>query len=211
MDWKGRLVVVLCLFCAFTGVAVAAGGPLGIDYRLSYDNSGIYKRSYQHDLIYAMVAGELGGALWFGGKSRLGRTFWQAVDSSALAAGSTFVLKRVFQRTRPEQENNPDPNKWFQGCCNNLSFPSGEVAGVTSIVTPFILEYHRQQPWIWGLELLPVYDAEARMKTWGHWQTDVLGGFVLGTFTGYLAHERKMPFLLSVLPHGFMVGLHERF
>ncbi len=211
MRWKRTLLLVVCLCCMYPAGAVAAGGPLGIDYRLSYDNSGIYKRSYQKDFMDALIAGELGGALWFGGKSRLGRTFWQAVDSSALAAGSTFVLKRIFQRTRPEQERTADPNKWFQGCCNHLSFPSGEVAGVTSIVTPFILEYRHQHPWIWGLELLPAYDAEARMKTWGHWQTDVLAGFALGTFTGYLAHERKTPFLLSVLPGGFMVGLHERF
>jgi undecaprenyl-diphosphatase len=58
--------------------------------------------------------------------------------------------------------------------------------------------------------LLPVYDAIARVKTWGHWQTDVLAGLALGSGVGYLMHEREMPLTLSVLPHGFAVGLSKR-
>jgi membrane-associated phospholipid phosphatase len=54
-----------------------------------------------------------------------------------------------------------------------------------------------------------VYDAIARMKVQAHWQTDVLAGYALGTAAGYFAHARNNPFILSVLPHGFTVGLHK--
>ena len=36
--------------------ATAGGGPLGIDHRLHYDNSGIWKRSNQEILIYGTIA-----------------------------------------------------------------------------------------------------------------------------------------------------------
>jgi undecaprenyl-diphosphatase len=61
------------------------------------------------------------------------------------------------------------------------------------------------------LELLPLYDAIARVKVHAHWQTDVLAGFALGTGTAYFAHTRESPIILGVLPHGFMLGLKAKF
>ncbi len=197
-------IVAACL----SAQAWAGSGPLGIDHRWNYDNSGIWNRSLQKDLIGALILGEVGGALWEGGDTRLGRTFWQAIDSSVLAGVSTDVLKHVFTRARPAQTS--DPNQWFQGS-GHYSFPSGEVASVTAIVTPFVMEYHEDHPAVYALELLPLYDGLARMKVQGHWATDVLGGFALGTATSYWAHGRDSPFLLNLLPHGFSVGLRQRF
>jgi membrane-associated phospholipid phosphatase len=188
--------------------ASASGGPLGIDHRLGYDDSGIWKRSYQTDLLGVMVVGELAGGIWEGGETRLGKTFWQSIDSSALAGISAQGLKYAFTRSRPSQTD--DPNKWFQGG-SHYSFPSGEVAAVSAIVTPFVLEYRQDNPAVYALELLPIYDGIARMKVQGHWQTDVLAGFALGGLTGYYAHNRGSPFILGVLPHGFTVGLHKQF
>ena len=59
--------------------------------------------------------------------------------------------------------------------------------------------------------MLPAYDAVARMKTWGHWQTDVLAAWALGTGFGIYAHSRQTPFFLGFMPHGIMVGLHTTF
>ncbi|HVA55901.1 MAG TPA: phosphatase PAP2 family protein [Gammaproteobacteria bacterium] len=187
---------------------VGVGNLLGIDHRLNYTDSGIWKRSSQLDLEYGVVLTEIGGALWYGGESRVGRTFWQSIDASAFSALTVQVLKYSFSRARPYQS--ASPNHWFQGSCCQ-SFPSGEVTLQASFVTPFILEYHQQDPWVWGLEALPLYDALARMKTQGHWQTDVLSGWALGTAFGIFAHNRKMPFFLSVMPHGIMVGWHTSF
>jgi hypothetical protein len=195
----GLLVLILYAAQAFGG---------GIDHVVSYDNSGIWKRSNQQALIYALVGGEVAGAIWLGGEDRLGKTFWQAIDSSALGAATSEAMKHVFTRSRPDQS--PDPNLWFQGG-GHYSFPSGEVTAVTAIVTPFVLEYAHDHPAVYALELLPAYDMIARVKIHAHWQTDVLAGFALGTGTGYLAHTRDSPVILGVLPHGFMVGIHAQF
>ncbi len=205
-----RLCSFLVLVAAFTlpRPAGAASGPLGIDHRLTYDNSGIWKRQHQLDLMYAMVGGELGIGLWEGGGTTLGRTSWQAVDATVMAAVSAQALKYTFTRERPSHTDNP--NRWFQGG-SNFSFPSGEVTTVAAIVTPYVLQYREEHPWIYGLEVLPAYDAVARMKVHGHWQTDVLGGFVLGSALGWFAHSLDEPISLRVLPGGFSVGLRKRF
>lgn len=199
------LRAALALFACAAQVH-AAGGPLGIDHRLNRDEHGIWSRSNQLRLEKAMIAGELALALWEGGETRLGRTTWQAVDSSVIAAVATEAAKKSFGRERPYQSD--DPNRFFHG---GQSFPSGEVALASSVVTPFVLEYGSDAPAVYLLELLPAYDAVARMKSQAHWQTDVLAAFALGTATGWYAHSREQPFTLTVLPHGFMLGIRKQF
>lgn len=199
---------IACVLLVVCGGAWARGGPLGIDHTLTYDNDGIISRKAQllvEDMTLVTLAA---GALWEGGNSRLGRTYWQAVDASALGAVTSTAMKAVFTRSRPIQSGNPD--LWFQGK-GHYSFPSGEVTFVSAAITPFVLEYGEEHPAVYALELLPAYDAIARMKVGGHWQTDVLAGFALGTAAGYLAHQRDNPWLLGVLPGGFAVGLKVRF
>jgi membrane-associated phospholipid phosphatase len=188
-------------------LALAGGGPLGIDHRLTYDNSGIWARSNQTALIYSMI-GVVGlGSLWEGGETRLGKTFWQSVDAGVFSGVASVGLKYIFSRERPSQTS--DPGRWFTG--HGQSFPSGEVTTTSALVTPFVVEYGRDHPAVYALELLPIYDGIARMKVWGHWQTDVLAGFALGTAAGYLLHRPETPVILSVLPHGFMIGFRKRF
>jgi undecaprenyl-diphosphatase len=175
----------------------------GIDHRLDFDQSGIWQRHYQQGLLDTLIVGEVAGALWEGGDNELGRTFWQSIDSSALAGVSSQALKYAFTRARPIQGNNP--HLWFQGT-GHYSFPSGEVTGVTSIVAPFMLEYGPQHPLVYALAALPLYDGVARMKSQAHWQTDILASLALGTATAYYAHQRESPLILGVLPHGFEVG-----
>ena len=124
-----------------------------------------------------------------------------------MTAGITSeILKRSFSRVRPIDSQN-NPNLWFKGN-GNESFPSGEVTAVSSIVTPFVLEYADEQPALYALEALPVYDAIARMKVHAHWQTDVIAGFALGTTAGWLMHKNKdKPYILRIMPHGIYVGL----
>lgn len=200
--------MLVCALAFWSAGASAGGGFLGIDHRLNPDNSGIWNRNIQNALIYTLVGTEIIGAVWEGGETRLGKTFWQSIDSSAIGAGSAEAMKHIFTRSRPSQGNNP--NAWFQGG-SHYSFPSGEVTTVTAIITPFVLEYRHDYPAVYALELLPLYDAVARMKSQAHWQTDVLAGFALGTLAGYYAHSRDSPLILSVLPGGFMVGLHKKF
>lgn len=211
----GPRAVVSLLSVALTTVliaeptpVVAARGPLGIDHLVTYDSSGIWKRSTQKDLAYGLIAGEVAGALWEGGDTRLGKTFWRSVDASVIGGVSSTALKYAFTRPRPSQ--NPNPDKFFAGH-GHYSFPSGEVTLAASVVTPFVLEYGQDHPWVYGLEAIPLYDAVARVKAHGHWQSDVLVGWALGTAAGWYAHSRKTPFMLEVLPDGFRVGLRARF
>lgn len=180
----------------------------GIDHEVGFDQSGIWARSYQTDLEIGVVAVEVAGALWFGNDEPLGHTFWQTIDASALSGVTALAMKRAFGRARPEQGN--DPNRWFKGSCCE-SFPSGEVTLQASFVTPFIANYAHQHPWVWALEILPIYDAEARLKSHAHWQTDVLAGWVLGTGFGYWSSTRAIPLSVQILPRGLSVGFSKRF
>jgi len=203
-----RRAALGCALILHLAIACAGGGPLGIDHKITYDNSGIWKRSNQLLLEDLTIVTVVGGSLWEGGDSRLGNTFWRSLDSSVLGAVSSTAMKEIFTRERPTQTD--DPDKWFQGQ-GHYSFPSGEVTLISSAITPFVLEYGKDEPAVYALELLPLYDAIGRMKQQAHWQTDVLAGFALGTATGYYAQKRDSPFILGVLPGGFEVGLKTRF
>jgi undecaprenyl-diphosphatase len=212
---RAAAAVSLCAALVLPSPA-RGGGPLGIDHRWGYDDSGLWRRSNQRVLLDTLVGGEILCGVVEGGQTRFGNTCWRAIDSSLIAGASAQVLKYVFTRARPIQGN--DPNAWFQGG-SHYSFPSGEVAAVTSIVTPFVLEYGlghgaadgSRQPAVWALEALPLYDAVARMKVQAHWQTDVLAGFAIGAAAAGWAHARDQPLVLGVMPHAIVVGLRHRF
>jgi hypothetical protein len=208
MGTRLQVMKMARMVAASLALAVATAGAGGIDHRLTYDNSGIWSHNVELAVMDTMIAGEIACGVWEGGETRLGNTCWQAVDSSAVSAVLAQAGKYIFTRARPSQTDNP--NLWFQGH-GNYSFPSGEVTAVTSIVTPFILQYGQEYPATYALALLPLYSGVARMKEWGHWQTDVLASWALGGVTGYWAFTRDTPLILSVLPHGFMVGLHGQF
>ena len=197
-----------CVAILASANALASGGPLGIDHRIHYDDSGIWKRSNQDVLIYGTLATVVGGALAFGDQDKLGDTFWRSVDALAVSGVATQGMKLAFQRERPSQTS--DPNRFFEGI-HAESFPSGEVAAISAAVTPFMVNYGPDHPAVYALAVLPVYDAVARMKAHGHWQSDVLVGAALGTGVGLWAAHRNSPLIIGWLPGGFQVGFVHRF
>jgi hypothetical protein len=188
--------------------AAAGSGPFGIDHELPLDQNGIWARKYQNGLETGVVALELAGSLWFGNDNELGHTFWQTVDASTISGVGAQLLKYGFGRARPSQGG--DPNLWFKGS-HDQSFPSGEVTLQASFVTPFIANYARENPWIWSLEVLPLYDAFGRLKSQAHWQSDVIAGWALGTAVGYWSTTRTTPLSVQILPRGLSVGIYKRF
>lgn len=188
--------------------ADAGSGPFGIDHELPLDQHGIWARKYQNGLEYGVLAVEVAGSLWLGNDNELGHTLWQTVDASVISGISAQVLKYAFGRARPSQGDNP--NQWFKGS-GYQSFPSGEVTLQASFVTPLIVNYARKNPWIWSLEILPVYDAFARMKSRAHWQSDVIAGWALGSAVGYWSTTRDTPLSVQILPGGLSVGYYKRF
>ncbi|HWU77707.1 MAG TPA: phosphatase PAP2 family protein [Rhodanobacter sp.] len=195
-------------FTLFPAVVLASGGPLGIDHRIHYDNSGIWKRSNQTALMYGSVITAVGGALTFGDQDKLGDTFWRSVDALVVTSVGTEGLKLTFQRERPSQTS--DPDRFFAGT-RAQSFPSGEVAAISAAITPFVVNYGHDHPAVYALALLPAYDAVARVKTRGHWQSDVLLGAAIGTGVGLWATHRHSPLILGWLPGGFQVGFIHHF
>jgi hypothetical protein len=203
-----QLVRLLFLLSLAVPAARADNGLFNIDHVVTYDQSGIWARKYQKALETGVILTEIGGALWLGNDDRLGHTFWQTIDSSVISGVAAQGLKLIFSRARPDQGG--DPDKWFQGSCCE-SFPSGEVTLQASFVTPLIVNYYKDTPWIWGLEILPVYDALARLKSHAHWQTDVIAGWALGTGVGYWSTRWKTPLSVQVLPRGLSIGFSKRF
>lgn len=186
-----------------------AGGLFGFDRFDEREDSGIWRRGNQRALEAVLLTGVVGTALWEGTDSRLGKTSWQAIDATLATAVATEAMKRVFQRPRPAQD--PDPNHWFRGSGNH-SFPSGEVAMVTSIVTPYIYAYHEEHPAVWALAAAPAYMAYARMASQAHWFSDVVAGAAIGAGLGYWASRREQPLVLVVAGrHGTFVGWHTKF
>jgi len=205
-----RLFVVLLSLATLVGGsnAYAAGGPFGIDHRLHYDNSGIWNRNNQKALMYGSILTVGVGALALGDDSKLGDTFWRSVDSMVITGVAATGMKYTFRRERPSQT--ASPNQWFKSS-KAQSFPSGEVAAISAAVTPFIANYGQDHPAVYALALLPAYDAVARMKVRGHWQSDVLVGAALGTGIGIWSARRHSPLILGWLPGGFQVGFVHRF
>lgn len=207
--WPGARTSRVALWIALLAWVLAPPcAHAGLDHVVPLDQSGIWARSYQQGLEYGVIGLTVGGALWLGNDNELGHTFWQTLDSTVISSVAAEGLKKAFSRARPDQGGNP--NRWFQGgCCE--SFPSGEVTLQASFVTPFIVNYARQEPWVWALEILPAYDAAARLKSQAHWQTDVIAGWALGSAIGYWSTTRRVPLSVQILPRGLSVGFYKRF
>ena len=197
------------LLCAFASHSIAdSSGPLGLDHRLNLDISGIWAGSNQKTIEYGSALLVLGGAIYEGNDTRLGKTLWKSVDAMLLGDASAAVAKAIFRRQRPIDGNDPDA---FFKSGSNRSFPSGEMTHITAIVTPFILEYQKDTPEIWLLTALPAYVGIARLKAQAHWQTDILASAALGASIGYFVFQHGDSWSASVLPSGFSVGYRKRF
>ncbi len=206
-----RRFLFLCAFfvaCSTAAPLAKAGGPFGIDHLVAYDNSGIWSRNNQKILIGATIVTVIGGSLALGDQDKAGDTFWRSLDSMAVSAAVAQGGKWIFQRARPSETD--DPDEFFKGT-KYQSFPSGEVAAISGAVTPFVVAYGRDHPAAYALELLPLYDSIARVKVHGHWQSDVLVGWGIGTAAGIWAEHRQSPLILGWLPHGFAVGFVHHF
>jgi len=65
----------------------------------------------------------------------------------------------------------------------------------------------------WGVlaaGTLLVYDSVARMKTRGHWLSDVIAGTAIGAGTGYFMEKRPQSLIVSTLPGGVFIGYSKR-
>lgn len=200
--------LVLALLCLTPPVWAGGRGLFGLDRYDELEDVGIWSRSNQKRLDALVIGGVISMALWEGTESASGRLWWQTMDSIALSAVATETLKRITQRKRPAQSE--DPNEFFAGS-KFKSFPSGETALMAAAVTPVILARADENPWNWAWLALPAYMGRARMASQGHWLSDVLAGAALGATSGWMASKREHPLMLGLTRDGVFIGIRERF
>jgi undecaprenyl-diphosphatase len=206
MKWIPRAFALL--FVPFATASFASCGWSHVDPMWSYDASGPWNPKAYRSLVDLLTVANLAGDVWEGSDSRLGRTLWQATDSMLITTAAEEVGKHVFTRARPNEGG--DPCLWFQGG-SHYSFPSGEAAFAAGLVTPYVLEYGRDNPMAYSLLALPLYVGIGRLKNQAHWQTDVIAGWAIGGLSGWYSHGRETPWTVQVLPRGLTVGYRRSF
>ena len=92
-----------------------------------------------------------------------------------------------------------------------MSFFSGHVSGMTALVTPYILEYQEDYPWVSLLWAFPLHQMGGRIKAQAHWQSDVIVGALVGFASGYWAHKRESPLILYFDSDKVVMGLKHKF
>jgi undecaprenyl-diphosphatase len=208
MQIKKAALLLTGLILIAPGCGAQNCGWSRVDHRVSFDASGAWNPNVYRSLVGALTVAEIGGAVWEGAETRLGKTMWQGIDSQIIAGVTANVSKFIFTRERPSTTDNPC--LWFQGG-SNYSFPSGEASVAAALVTPYVLEYGDENPATYALILLPIYVGAGRIKNQAHWQTDVLAGWGIGGLSGWYAHGRNVPIMVELLPHGFAVGYKGQF
>lgn len=124
-----------------------------------------------------------------------------------MAAVSSQVLKHIFHRHRPSQDNPPNPYLWegpFKGW-EYTAFPSGHTTAAFAIAS-MMSKVYKDKIWVGvlsytlatGVGLSRVYDNV-------HWPTDVLIGAALGYAIGqtvYSIMSNKSKFSMGVSDTG---------
>lgn len=141
-----------------------------------------------------------------GNESKFGKTVWKSMDALIISAIATDALKRTFNRVRPADRHlYGGKDTWFKD--GNHSFPSGHVSSVAAIVTPFVLEYQDENPWVHALWLLPIHQMLGRYNDNRHHISDVIAGFGVGFISGYIANKMDTPMFLTFTDDGVYGGL----
>ena len=153
---------IVASLCLLPAIASASGSF--IDHRVNKDTSGIY--SLTDAVPVALAVASAGCALWEGTEDKLGKTCWESGESIAIGGVSAVALQYITRRESPSSTD--DPGHWFTGGGRG-SFPSLHVTATTAAVTPVILRYVHDDPWVASLALLPAYEMVARVKAQEHW------------------------------------------
>jgi membrane-associated phospholipid phosphatase len=203
MPMNGRVTLLTGLLLLAPACNAQHCGWSHVDHRVPYNASGIWNPNAYSGAVAALTVAQLGGAVWEGAETRFGKTMWQGLDSQIIAGATATVGKAIFTRARPSTTDNPC--LWFQGGSND-SFPSREAAVAAALVTPYVIEYGRENPAAFALLVLPLYVGMGRIRNQAHWQSDVIAGWAVGGLSGWYAHGRDVPITIELLPHGFAVG-----
>ena len=97
-----------------------------------------------------------------------------------------------------------------EGAAGNRRAPvvtgDGEVMLQTSFVAWFIAKHADKDSSVRSREVLPAYDAAARVTEGANGQSDVLARWTRSSTFGYFAGGNQRPLFRNVLPHGYLGG-----
>ncbi|SMF10801.1 PAP2 superfamily protein [Pseudogulbenkiania subflava DSM 22618] len=120
------------------------------------------------------------GAAMMLGNDRFSNTGLIALQSAAVAGGSSLLIKQAVNRSRPE----PDSGHWATQSAgkskSDSSFPSNHAAMAFALATPFAEEY--DAPWLYGVATASSLGRTAQRK---HWLSDTVAGGLIGYVAGH--------------------------
>lgn len=135
----------------------------------------------------ALFLGTWGYASLIGSHTGEGEA-WNMLESGGLSLVSTYALKYVVRRPRPDATT--DPNHWFGG---GTSFPSEHVTAAFAVGTVLAESGNPEYRWIrrtigYGVGIGTAY---LRMKHNAHWLSDTVAGAALGMATAHFVMNRS--------------------
>jgi membrane-associated phospholipid phosphatase len=116
------------------------------------------------------------------------REAWNMVEAGGLASVTTYALKFVAARERPDQTS--DPNKWRAG---GSSFPSFHAAAAFAVGSVLAESGNDEYRWIrrfLGYGAIAGFTAYERLKHNAHWLSDDVAGAAIGGATAHFVLER---------------------
>jgi membrane-associated phospholipid phosphatase len=119
------------------------------------------------------------------------RETWAMIEAGGLSVATTFVLKFVAARERPDQTD--DPNKWR---ANGSSFPSLHATAAFAVGTVLAESGNDDDRWVrrlLGYGAVAGFTAYERLKHNAHWLSDDVAGAAVGGSTAYYVMQRNYP------------------
>ena len=114
-----------------------------------------------------------------GAAMMLSNTGLIALQSAAVAGGSSLLIKQAVNRARPEADNGHWSTQAAGQSKSDSSFPSNHAAVAFALATPFAEEY--DAPWLYGAAAAASLGRTAQRK---HWLSDTVAGGLIGYAAG---------------------------
>jgi membrane-associated phospholipid phosphatase len=97
--------------------------------------------------------------------------------ASLMSVGASEYLKHAFHRARPELVPHLD-------IANNFAYPSGHAtsSAVVYLLFALLVPAEKRGGWLFAAAILMALTGYARIALGVHWFSDVIGGWMLGSF-----------------------------
>ncbi|MBI3144465.1 MAG: YjbH domain-containing protein [Pseudogulbenkiania sp.] len=144
-----------------------------------HENNGLLKRWDSAASIAPWLGVGAAGAAMMLGDDRLSNTGLIALQSAALAGGSSLLIKQAVNRARPEADAGHWSTQNAGQSKSDRSFPSNHAAVAFALATPFAEEY--DAPWLYGVATAASLGRTTQRK---HWLSDTVAGGLIGYAAG---------------------------